>query len=1078
MLLHLTHHQWNLTIILRSNSNINNPDVQGGILKATASTHSRPKSGRRVDAGSSGMPGRSRNTFNGKRVSNHQSYRGTRPPYDGKNLEDAFWEKKPLKGRQITTAGVLAAYRNDRTSLRGGFFLQTLCLQNILHNDRQVTPDQVIQEFNRRHDLNNKCQLAIARFRAECCLRGLLLRGQQVTPDVVIKGYQAVRATLELARFKEECCRRGLLLNGRQVTPDEVIKDYQATRATLELARFKEEYCLRGQVLNNGLKVTPDEVIKDYQAAGATLALACFKNKCCLRGLTLNGQQITPDQVIRSFPDGPESKLGIARFKAECCLRGWPLNGQQVTPDAVVKDYQAARATLELTRFKAQCCLKGLVLNGQQITPDEVVKDYQAAGATLELARLKAECCLRGLTLNGQQVTADAVFKDFPDSPEGKLGIARFKAECCLRGLALNGLPVTPDAVVQDFPDSPKGKLGIARFTAECCLRGLALNGQQLTPDAVVKDYQAIEATLELARFKEQCCLMGLLLNGQQVSPESVVKDYECGGWLLERAMFFSQLALNARELNGSYLDNQKVLAAFNAVHGDQSSRQTRFLIQRLKQSHRYDGINEAQDIMQKAWQILNRTFVKDEQHRLQCILQFMAMRNELTIDHQGVSAEQVLQSIKTLRRSFQNSRLHFFFLAHCYITRQPIDGRQIRHSQVLRCLQSFPEGSKLRHALRYWFEQCSPEDDIMDRLLFQRRNAVAPATPVEVSAARKGPRPYRVREYWNNTEAENTSATQSNTVTEAHTLQTWSKTGTPGFPNRPVPQLNALTLKTLEIIQEINGSYNAPPILITGSYARFLQNLCPAFKDIDIICTTEKSARTLLEKLQTLNTDRDSEIAKSVIISKIPGCPEIKLPYVYNIDFEDGDLATRAIGFQVSVDARVTDENATQLAVQVPGVARPVWCLPFAEETKLLNDTLKYLADNLDLLTEQLQNGVVFDLPRTLLFNNPQNTGERIYGLLMRSLLTLNKARQFITLHSESPPGNPGHQTKQLEDEHRRLHVLAESLQIKLTSHVCRNDFEHWVNRWLATTRHVNSYEIQKKEFIKALLAMMMLPE
>ncbi len=57
---------------------------------------------------------------------------------DGKHMEDAFWQKKPLHGRQTTSAGVLSAYGKDTTSIRSGFFLQKLCLQNILHNNRKV----------------------------------------------------------------------------------------------------------------------------------------------------------------------------------------------------------------------------------------------------------------------------------------------------------------------------------------------------------------------------------------------------------------------------------------------------------------------------------------------------------------------------------------------------------------------------------------------------------------------------------------------------------------------------------------------------------------------------------------------------------------------------------------------------------------------------------------------------------------------------------------------------------------------------------------------------------------------------
>ncbi|WP_257296240.1 hypothetical protein [Endozoicomonas sp. YOMI1] len=64
-----------------------------------------------------------------------------------------------------------------------------LCLQNILHDNKKVTPDQVIQEFNRKPDQNNKYKLAIARFTSECCLRDLPLTGQAVTLDAVVKDF-------------------------------------------------------------------------------------------------------------------------------------------------------------------------------------------------------------------------------------------------------------------------------------------------------------------------------------------------------------------------------------------------------------------------------------------------------------------------------------------------------------------------------------------------------------------------------------------------------------------------------------------------------------------------------------------------------------------------------------------------------------------------------------------------------------------------------------------------------------------------------------------------------------------------
>ena len=1106
------------------------------------------------------------------------------------------------KPGQVTPDAVVKDYQAAKATLELARFKEQCCLRGLLltpdgkQKPEQVTPDAVVKDYQAA-----KATLELARFKAECCLRGLLLtpdgkqKPEQVTPDAVVKDYQAAKATLELARFKAECCLRGLLLTPddkqkpEQVTPDAVVKDFPDSPAgKLGIGRFKAECCLRGLLLTPDGKqkpgqVTPDAVVKDYQAAKATLELARFKEQCCLRGLLLtpDGKQkpghVTPDAVVKDY-QAAKATLELARFKAECCLRGLLLTPDgkqkpgQVTPDAVVKDYQAAKATLELARFKAECCLRGLLLTPDgkqkpgQVTPDAVVKDYQAAKATLELARFKAECCLRGLLLTPDgkqkpgQVTPDAVVKDY-QAAKATLELARFKEQCCLRGLLLTPdgkqkpEQVTPDAVVKDY-QAAKATLELARFKAECCLRGLPLNGQQVTPDAVVKDYQAAKATLELARFKEQCCLRGLLLTPdgkqkpEQVTPDAVVKDYECSGWLLERAIFYSQLALNARELNRCHLDNETVLKAFNEAPGYHSLRQAEFLIQRLKKPQLYDETNETQDTLQQAWQILNNVSVNDDaQHRLQCILKFMAMQYELSIDHQRVSAKQVLQTIKTLRSSFQNSRLEFFFLAHCIKTGLSIEGQKIHEHQVLNCLQNFPEGSKLRHTLSCWFEQFSSADYLMEELLFKRDNSIpkrdsdrrhghaasasqyhasvtvsrkhsvspelcsdktnagflpsdgknsysAHSTKrvnstipdhrdlpdvipdkessgrrtksVEVSVAnldKGGPFPCRVLEYWGETKkTENTFVTQTVNASVAQSLKQWLNVGGASLPDNQVARLNALTLEALEIIQEINSSYTHPPILITGSFSRFLQNRCSSFKDIDIICMTEESARTLFEKLQKLNTEKGSEIPQRLIIWPIPGCPEIKLPTAYNINLNEGDLGSKAMGIQVSIEARVTHENAEPLPVHVPGVERQVCCLSFADETKLLNNTLEYLADHLALLTEQLQKGGVFDVPRTILFNLPKTTDERIYGLLMRSLLTLNKARQFISLYSEDKPD-------QLPEQ-QRLHALTKHLQMELCNHNHRDGFVQSVNHWLSTAPCVNDYEIKKKDFIKGLLA------
>ncbi|WBA83239.1 hypothetical protein [Endozoicomonas sp. GU-1] len=994
------------------------PSAQGFILKAPTSTCFYPEYAAWVDqqTGLVWVPAHSRSTFNGKRISSHQFPGGTAtlPDY-GKSIEDAFWEKKPVQGRQITTAAVLGAYGNDRTSLRGGFFLQKLCLQNILHNGKKITTVQVIQEFNREPDRNNKCQLAIARFKQQCCLKELALNGRKVTPDEVVKDFpDSPEGKLGLARFRQQCCLRGLPLNGRLVTTDEVVKGYPDSKeGKLGLARFKADCCLRGLALNGQL-LTTDAVVKEYLAINAALELAHFKEECYLRDLPLSGRQVTSDEVVKAFLNSPGGKLGMALFKERCCLSGLALNGQQITPDALVQDYQAARGTLELARFKEACCLRSVPLNGRQVTPEAVVKGYQAARATLELARFKEECCLRGLALNGQQVTPDEVVEDF-QTAKSTLELAHFKTECCIKGLALHGQQLTPDEVIKDFPDSPEGRLGAVRFKAECCLRGWPLNGQQLTPDAVVKDYQAFKAKLELGRFKAECCLRGLLLNGQPVTPDVVVMEYPNSPEGKRGIAYFKErCCLRGLSLNGQLITPDEVIQDYQAI----------------------------------------KATIELVRFKAECCLRGLALNGQL------VTPDAVVKDYQTVKAPLELAR----FQGECCLRDWPLNGQQVTLDAVVKGYQTAKAPLELVHfkaecclrGLTLNGQQFTPDEVVRD---FERGGWLLERDSFYSRLALNA----------NLLDSSGPGCLPGND--KRHSAHRINNAGTV-FPDNPATRSHTLTLKTLDIIQEVNGFYIHPAILITGSYARFLQNLCPIFNDIDIICTTEESASVLFDKLQALHIDRNETFPNSITIRPIPGCQAIRLPNGYNIRLKDGDLDRQTVAFKVSIDDRVIHENAEQLAIYVPGVKRPVWFLSFTEETRLLNDTLKHLAENLDPLTEQLQNGAVLDLPRTLLFNNPQNNSERIYGLLMRSLFTLNKARRFITLHSEVKPTIPD--CYQRREEQRRLHTLAANLQAKLSGHVCRHDFEHRVNGWLSTTQHINDYEIKRKEFIKELLAIM----
>ncbi|WP_257282710.1 hypothetical protein [Endozoicomonas sp. SESOKO1] len=296
------------------------------------------------------------------------------------------------------------------------------------------------------------------------------------------------------------------------------------------------------------------------------------------------------------------------------------------------------------------------------------------------------------------------------------------------------------------------------------------------------------------------------------------------------------------------------------------------------------------------------------------------------------------------------------------------------------------------------------------------------------------------------------------------------SKTAESGFPDNKAPPLNALTLKALEIIQEINDSDSKLPLRITGPCAEFLQNRCSSFDDIDIICPTEESALKLVEKMQALNTDRDSEIR--TWLQLIWGCKAIRLPKIFIIRLNDGGLGTaQKLDINITIDDSLSDESGAVSGFFHPDVGRLVWCLSLAEETRVLNTTLKLLADNLDSLTEQVKKGE-FHINRNVLFGRPKDSDERIYGLLMRCLTTLHEGKQFIAMHfKEEPEEKPDEQIKEQQQD---LHALTDKLQAKLQSHPYRDGFEHSVNHWLSTTPDEKDVGINRKKRIETLLALL----
>ena len=790
-----------------------------------------------------------------------------------------------------------------------------------------------------------------------------------------------------------------------------------------------QKLCLN-KINHDGQFITPDQVVAEFNRRRGgyplhELALARFKEACCLRNLPLDGKLVPTEAVIKDFK-AIKATLETGRFMAECCLKGHWVNGHPVATEDVVAMLQKTPAgALSLVRFKSECCLNNMRLYGEMIPPEQVVNECpKTEKGSLLAAHFLAKCCLQKRRVFGQSVRIEMVVQLFLQSPGNQMGLAVFIQDCALKGMLLNGQQISARDVVDRFPDTPEGRLGMARFYERCCMRRRPFNGLKVTPEMVVDSYHSVNASLELSRFKQRCCLLGMAIHGRQISPEEVVRDFETNNRQLEKAMFFSVLALHAKKLNGNYLTCEQVLDAFARVPSDQTVKAVEYLIQWIDALPERDDSGETGKAFARAWQLVNNA-PRAHYFYHRCQLLFIAIKYGLRVDGEPLTIEQAWLSIRQLRPSSHKTCLKFYFLAHCLHNNQELHGKPVEKGEIMACLRELPAGT-LRENLASWLDQplCAPAKN-------QNGLPVISLTPGPGQPAY----PLQPAEPKNNAQSNDNSTCQADVPTVSITPS----------------QLNPMTQKALEIMQQISG------ICITGSFSRCLQGLCTSYNDIDII-GTEASVSTLVDQLVSeFSSDYDGEeyeVLRRVFVQVAPGCSQLKMPRTFNITLSEGDPGRKVAVLQANICVDPVLAAIATVNVAIPGIKGYFNCASFSAEVHLMNETLDHLLNHLDPLTIQIQTGADFDIPRTIVFNFSQSPQERICAMLMRCLLTLNKAQQFAGMLSEETP---------LRASLLRLNT---ALLAELQRHAWHNTFVRRLERWLSS-----ALPSRQQAFVNSLL-------
>lgn len=821
----------------------------------------------------------------------------------------------------------------------------------------------------------------------------------------------------------ESCYWSKKNLYSMKITSSDVLLSYLSDSYSLRSGLFLQKLCLN-KIKHDGQFITPEQVIAELNRrkdplSRYKLAVTRFKEACYLKNLPVEGKLVNPETVIDDFK-ATKSFLEIGRFLAECCLENQWVNGHPVTTEEVVAALQKTEdGQLSLVRFKSECCLQNRLINGELISPEQVLNECpKTQKGNLLIAHFMAKCCLQKRHIHGQAVQVETVVEKFRQIPDSHVGLAIFMHRCALRGKQLYGRPISVRDAANHHPDTPLGRLGVASCYEQCCLRGEFFHGLKVTPEMVVENYRSLNATVELGRFKERCCLLNIPIYGQQVRPEEVLRDFQRQNRQLEIAMFFSSLALHAKKLNGSYLTCEQVLAAFRRAPGDQTLHAVEYLIQRLDALPERDDSGEALKAFTRAWQLVNNApRITGCYLYQQCRLRFIAVKYGLPVDGELLTMEQVWLTIRQLPASSRKTCLKLYFLAHCCHNNQELHGKQVGRKQLLECLNELPSGT-LQQTLASWLEEqfhapASSWDD--PPVASTSPSATQPAGPTQPAELPTG---------------EESSQSDALPDSKASALKTSGETPSPRLP------LNPMTQKALKIMQQISG------IWITGSFSRCLQGLCTTYNDIDII-GTEEGVTALVNQLVTqLSSDcngEESEELRRVFIQEFLGCSQLKIPTTFSITLSEGEPGRKVALIQANIYVDKVLTGIDTLSIAMPGVDGHFNCASFSAEVHLMNETLDHLIHHLAPLTTQLEQGADFNIPRTIVFNFSQRPGERICAMLMRCLLTLNKAHQFARLLSEDNPLRP------------TLVKLSTTLMDELHRHAWYNQFVQELKRWLS---------------------------
>lgn len=988
---------------------------------------------------------------------------------------------KAKKNKEITVDSLIDLYKEtDKSKIDNNtkaMFFGFLYTGGYKFNGEPINPNKIANLFKHTDADEN----FYAKFMAECVLNKTLINGNKVKIKTVLDLFStSPKYELEKVNFLRNCFVKNIHDEDNLTNHEDIIVRYQRANAKEQLAIFLS-YLIVNKIISPSHFYSP---IKVYNLFGSEKRLNHYKvyfaYECLMNNIRLI---VDKDTQLQDFVASQlkESNLIVElnKVKRFCFLRGIPLHRRHQQLNVIVEQCrqtskitktakESAARQLYLTRFLMTCCLKGFRLNNVALDPNALIAEAEKIeGGGSFVGKFKMECLQAGFFHTPvKEILAyfdeDLTSKKIKASVMEKLFFSKYRDQIKAIDLA-------------DTYKSNNQMIEFACFMARCCVEEIPVGVNQPKFEEVLCYFPENNY---LSDYKKYEFIFSYLLAGRKVennkyTVESVIKECEGLKFYNLIASFYSQLSLNSIPVNGKqitpdFIENycQKHSVWYNLIISYFVGRAVQIEQDGLRLTG-FPDTKELSKIIKTALSFINKqTNIENNKiWNYRCTLYFMSFKYQLKINDEIVTFHTMIEKLNEQLDSFFVMYQKIKFFSYCFKNDISTDGYSANEikGEINKILDFFPKFSKSYSLANSLLENGGYGDSVIKNAItdhtleFNFSSKFIKISNVEIDNLNTSTLPKKIFKINNIFESNYPSTIESKQdqlrFPETHRVQDLALS-------------NPIHYEILTMIASFNQNHKTPRIIITGSFSRFLQNVTNHFNDIDLICDNQSTKDEFIFMLRT-NLPRKTEyddLTFSCYYS--PEIAVLNVPSTYFFRAAEGVMNNIVVDVNLIVDgSKLQKFNISEIKIENPCLS--LHAFSFASEIGAITQGLMFLVENLDSLVEQVLADPALIIPRTILFNYPESNEERVYGLLVRYLLSLEKA---IKMNKELDNRIVNHNVHKLHVSKFYLDLQISNLKDALRSNPYLSKLTIYLNDFFESRQ--NTYQKNQAEFIFDLIS------